>query len=305
MTLSTDLDRLGLKHVADKPYSRIGFWRIGGPIKHLVSVESTADIVSLYKVVSKLSVLGAGSNMLVADEGVSGLSIKLTGALAKCQSIGPDGVVVVGGGMKNTKLLNTLKREGLGGLGSLAGVPGTIGGAIRMNAGGSLGEICERVLRIECVDVDGCIKTMDAKDLGFAYRHCHGLPWGAIVTRVWLGLGADGFEAEQQSIAAYMERRKATQPLMQPSCGSTFTNPANDYAGRLIESVGLKGHRIGGAEFSTKHANFIINVDNALSMDVYQLMVLARKRVFDESGIILEPEVKPMGDWPEGMWPLS
>ena len=211
---------------------------------------------------------------------------------------------IIGAGVRNVVLLSRLKKSGRTGLGALAGVPGFLGGAIRMNAGTYLGEIGEQVEWVEWIDQNGEQQHWTADQLVFRYRRVN-LPWSAIITRVCLRTTTENWQEETESIQKHLLRRKQTQPLNLPSCGSVFKNPEGDYSGRLIESLGLKGHRIGGAEISPKHANFIVNIDNASAMDVYQLIQLARQRVYQETGFILEPEVRPEGDWETGLWPIE
>jgi Tol biopolymer transport system component len=186
---------------------------------------------------------------------------------------------------------------GLGGLAPLAGVPGTIGGAIRMNAGTRLGEISERVHSVELLLADGRVERVDAASLRFAYRTAH-LPADAIVTRAWFRVSDEGVDAERAAIAEHLAYRKATQPLELPSCGSVFKNPPGDSAGRLVEAAGLKGKVSGGAQVSELHANFIVNRGDATAADVLSLVRLARDTVRERFAVTLEPEVHTAGDWP-------
>jgi UDP-N-acetylmuramate dehydrogenase len=305
MQLETALSTLGIPYRKDVPYSKLGYWRIGGNLAFLCEPSSVLVLQSLIRMGAPVYVLGNGSNMLMADEGLSGVSVMLRGGLGSLDILEKEDVIRCGAGLKNVVLLNRMNRFSLGGLGALAGVPGTIGGAIRMNAGTALGEIGERVVKVEWLDQHGRIHMSTQEELAFSYRRAKGLPWEAIVTRVWLRVQREGFGEEKERVSAHIERRKRTQPLHLPSCGSVFKNPAGDYAGRLIESCGLKGHSVGGAQFSPKHANFIVNNGDASAMDVYRLIRLARDRVCDAHGIVLEPEVRPMGDWPAGFWPLG
>lgn len=292
----------GLKVETQVPAARLGYWRIGGPVDLFVEVEDLAGLRAVAAAGLPVTVLGMGSNLLVADAGIRGITVRLAGALREVE-VSPDGLVVAGGGARNLALLQRVDRAGFGGFGALAGVPGTMGGAIRMNAGTSLGWIGERVEEVELVLPGGDLTRMPARALRFGYRHAE-LPLGAIVSRVWLRAESGDLESMRSAVAVHLARRRATQPLDQPSCGSVFKNPAGDHAGRLIEAVGLKGAVEGGAQVSPLHANFIVNTGGASAADVHALVNRCRDRVYEEAGVLLEPEVHPAGDWPAGAWPL-
>lgn len=252
-----------------------------------------------------VTVLGNGSNLLVADRGIRGLTLKLTGRFRDSHVVETPGgpVLEAGGGLMNTVLLRRLDQAGLHGLGCLAGVPGTLGGAVRMNAGTHLGEIGEKVRQVELVLPGAEIRRVSGADLGFRYRWAE-LPKGSVVSRVWLSVAREGLEHARAAVRQHLDRRKATQPLDQPSCGSTFKNPQGDAAGRLIDAAGLKGHRVGGAMISMKHANFFLNTGTATATDLRALILTARDTVWSRFGVLLEPEVHAVGDWPDGAWPL-
>lgn len=297
----TALEAAGLTFKSNVPLAKLGYWRLGGPADLLVDVEDASQLQAVMATGQPVTVLGNGSNLLVADEGIRGITIRLRGEFRASEADGE--VLTAGGGLMNTVLLARLDRLELGGLGCLAGVPGTLGGAIRMNAGTRLGEIGHRVIWVEVVLPGGEKRRLSPEDIGFSYRWAK-LPDGAIITRAQLELSQELFAQERESMAEHIAYRKRTQPLDQPSCGSVFKNPAGDHAGRLIEDVGLKGHRHGGARISDKHANFIVNEGKASAMDVYTLIKLARDTVLREHHIHLEPEVHAVGDWPDGLWPL-
>jgi UDP-N-acetylmuramate dehydrogenase len=184
---------------------------------------------------------------------------------------------------------------GLVGAEFLRGIPGTLGGAVAMNAGTRAGEMADVVTHVEIATADG-VREIPAKELGFAYRTCR-LPAGAVVTRVGLFLRAGDVAAAAKAMDEEWERRSASQPLELPSFGSTFRNPPGDFAGRLLEAAGLKGLRIGGAEVSTRHANFVVNVGGATARDVLALVRLMRERVREQAGVTLETEVRLVGDF--------
>ena len=301
--LLASLRALGLEPRLDEPLARLGYWRIGGPADAFVEVHTASQLEALLGLGEPLTVLGNGSNLLVADAGIRGLTVRLLGELREARIEGAE--AWVGAGLLNTVLLSRLARAGRGGLGCLAGVPGTVGGAVRMNAGTALGEIGPRVREVELALPGGGRARLPGEALSFGYRSAS-LPEGAVVLRVRLSLldEAEAVRAEQESMRRHLEHRKATQPLDLPSCGSVFRNPPGQAAGRLIESVGLKGERRGEACISDKHANFIVNLGGARAMDVHELVLLARDRVWQETGHRLQPEVHAVRDWPQGRWPL-
>ncbi|RME27559.1 MAG: UDP-N-acetylmuramate dehydrogenase [Deltaproteobacteria bacterium] len=302
-SLLADLQRLGLSPIPDEPLARRGFWRIGGPADVWVEVSDEDQLRGVMALGVPVTVVGRGSNLLVADAGIRGITVRLGGAL-RSGRIGP-AEADLGAGMANTVLLARLRSAGLGGAAALAGVPGTLGGAVRMNAGWSLGEIGQRVLSVRVVRPGGDVEELPARALDFAYRQAR-LPPGAVVTRVRLSLLTDpeAVAAEHARVDAHLARRRRTQPLDQPSCGSVFKNPPGDAAGRLLEDAGLKGTARGGARISDKHANFIVNTGGATAADVWWLVRHARDTVWRRFGVMLEPEVHPAGDWPAGHWPL-
>jgi UDP-N-acetylmuramate dehydrogenase len=177
----------------------------------------------------------------------------------------------------------------------VAGIPGTLGGAIAMNAGTKIGEMKDVVSRVELATAGG-VGFLEAAALGFAYRTCR-LPPGAVVTRVEFTLRDGDVGESERLMQADRDRRRSTQPLDRPTFGSTFVNPPGDFAGRLIEEVGLKGHRVGNATWSPVHANFISNLGGATARDVLALVNLARSRVKDGFGVTLEPEVRLLGEF--------
>jgi UDP-N-acetylmuramate dehydrogenase len=296
----------------DEPLARRAWWRVGGPVDRFASVDTPEELAEELRTAPRPHlVLGNGSNLLAPDEGLRGTVIKLGGAFRESDVLGevtdrngrPAVRVRAGGGLPNTVLLSRLQALGLGGAGSLAGVPGTVGGAVAMNAGTVLGEIEAVLHAVEGVDPAGTIRTIPRAELPMRYRE-GGLPPGFIVTAALLDLSRDTFAEEQAAIAHHLARRRATQPLDLPSCGSTFRNPAGDTAGRLIEAAGMKGHRVGGAEISPKHANFIVNLGNATATDVMRCIRAAWEGVRAHAGVTLTPEVHVVGRWDPALWPL-
>jgi UDP-N-acetylmuramate dehydrogenase len=280
-----------VKRTQNAPLSRLCYWRVGGHADQLVDVETLAE---LQQVVSEgpVTVLGRGSNTLVHDEGIRGCVIRLKGALADIDLE----TGVAGAGLWLNVLIRRLERAGLCGAEPFLGVPGTVGGAVVMNAGTTLGEACDVVEEVTVVLPDGSLRALTVAECGFAYRHS-ALPPGSVVASARFRLGPDTFHDRRH---AFLARRKASQPLSKPSCGSTFTNPPGDHAGRLIEAAGLKGFTIGGAQVSEKHANFFLNTGSASAADIAALIRHARTVVHDQFGVWLRPEVKLMGPWEPG-----
>ncbi len=295
------LTELGCSFKENKSFAEIGYWKIGGILRWLVDVHTIEQLLGVLSLEVPYLILGNGSNMLLSDQGFNGISIRLDGAFKQLEWT--ENGLLVGAGMSNSKVLRSLKKVRRAGLGSLAGVPGTIGGALRMNAGTYLGEIGDVVDWVEWCD-QGVVHRTNASDMKFEYRRV-ALPWSAIILRAHLLTNTYNVDEELDSIQHHLARRKATQPLHQPSCGSVFKNPTGDYAGRLIEMVGLKGHQIGQAQISEKHANFIVNKEGATANDVASLIRLARETVYSETGITLEPEVRREGVWKDTVWALE
>lgn len=270
-----------------EPLARHGYWRVGGPMERFVVVESGEELARM-----KVDhVLGNGSNLLVPDDGLPGTTVRLAGEFRAFEL---DGFRLrAGAGLLNTVLLSRLARTGLAGLAPLAGVPGTVGGAVAMNAGTALGEIAD-VLESVDVLVDGRTARLSRGELPMKYRE-GGLPAGAIVTHATFLLREDPGEAGR--VAAHLARRRETQPLDLPSCGSVFRNPPGDHAGRLVESVGLKGWRHGGAQISERHANFIVNLGHATAADVMACIRKAEDTVLAETGVTLVREVHVLGEF--------
>ncbi|HYG69644.1 MAG TPA: UDP-N-acetylmuramate dehydrogenase, partial [Anaeromyxobacteraceae bacterium] len=242
-----------------------------------------------------LTVLGGGANTLVADRGVRGVVVRLPQDLAPEADDGE--TLLLNAGAPTARLTVRAHARGLVGCEPFAGIPGTLGGCVAMNAGTRLGETKDVVERVELATADGA-GFVEAAALGFAYRTCR-LPPGAVVTRVLFRLRKGDVARSAAAMAEDREKRRRTQPLDRPTFGSTFTNPPGDYAGRLVEAVGLKGHRIGNAMWSDVHANFVVNLGGATARDVVGLIRLARERVKDAFGIRLETEVRPVGEFLE------
>ncbi len=239
-----------------------------------------------------VEVIGLGSNVLVHDDGVDALVIRLAGELAAAEVKGNE--LVAGGGATNAVSLHRARAAGLGGFEFASAIPGTAGGGVRMNAGAYGREWRDVLIDALVVDADGS-STVPVSELGLSYRHSALRP-GQVVARVRFQLEPSSPEAVKSRVAELLAQRKATQPTNKRTFGSVFKNPSAELgAGRAIESCGLKGHRIGGALVSPRHANFIENAGGATSADCLALMAEARRRVLERFGVELEHEVQFLG----------
>lgn len=281
----------------DEPMSRHTSWRVGGPARYFYTPADRDDVVALMaRLPADIEVLwvGLGSNLLVRDGGIDGLVVKTPKALSKLECLG-DREVYAEAGVSCAKVARFSVRNGLAGAEFLAGVPGSFGGALAMNAGAFGGETWPLVSRIECVDRAGQCRWFDKTEIEFHYRDVS-LPEGHALLAGVLDLhpasaGTDG-SAEIKSL---LERRSASQPIQSANAGSVFKNPAGHHAAKIIQQLGLKGHRIGGARFSEVHANFIINNGSARAADIEALIKLAHTRAAQELNVEMEPEVRIVG----------
>jgi UDP-N-acetylmuramate dehydrogenase len=271
-------------------------WRAGGPARRLYRPADSADLVAFLKQLpdeEPLLWVGLGSNLLVRDGGFPGTVVLTTGRLAELTF--SDGELRVEAGASCAKVARECARAGMVGLEFFAGIPGTVGGALAMNAGAFGGETWEHVLSVETVDRHGEVRVRAPGEFSVRYREVKGGP-GEWFLAARLRLQPGDSETAQQRIRTLLERRAATQPTREPSCGSTFRNPPSDHAARLIEAAGLKGLCIGQACVSEKHANFIVNRGGASAADIEALIGTVRERVEQDSGIRLQTEVHIVGD---------
>lgn len=295
------LNRAGVAFREDEPLSKKTWWRVGGPADAYLEV---GDLPALQQVVRiahhhrlPVFVLGNASNLLVSDLGIPGLVIRLVGEFT-ASTVDDEGGLRLGAGLKNTAFLKRAERAGWTGLECLAGIPGTIGGAVRMNAGTRLGEIGDRLIDAGVVMPDGALRVLPAEELAPSYRHC-ALPEGAILVWARFRIGGPTPEESRRLVEEHLAYRAATQPVDVPTCGSTFRNPPGDAAGRLIDAAGLKGAAFGRAKVSEKHANFIENQGGATAADIRRLIEHVQRMVYDRFEIELQPEVVFAGDWSE------
>lgn len=288
------------------PLKQLNTWRVGGEAEYFIepeNLEQLADFFSRYSArFSQVTWLGLGSNMLISDQGLQGLVVS-TAKLNNLTLLAP-GVVYAQAGVPSAKLAKFCAKNQLTGGAFFAGIPGTIGGALAMNAGAFGSETWPFVQEIEVISMQGKIMRKQADNFAYAYRHVTYLNEkfdGAIgfLAGIFRFESASDIDKVQTDIRALLKKRNETQPIGTFNCGSVFRNPPGDHAARLIEFCGLKGKKIGGALVSTKHANFIINENNATAEDIFSLITEVKNTVFKQTGVTLVPEVKFLG-WQQG-----
>ncbi len=281
-----------LEYKLNEPMCRHTSFKIGGGADIFINIRSAVQLSELVKKANELNIpyfiLGKGSNLLVSDNGIEGAVISLS-ALNEIDV--QNKTIICGAGATLSEVCRVALDNSLSGLEFAYGIPGSIGGAVYMNAGAYGGEMASVVLSAECLDKNGEIITVKAKDMDFGYRKSIFKSSGLIVLSVKLGLET----AEKQEIDAKMQdlisRRCEKQPLEYPSAGSFFKRPEGNFAGALIEKNGLKGFSVGDAEISKKHAGFVINKGNAACKDVLELKCRVADIVLKNDGVSLEPEV--------------
>ena len=269
-------------------------FRIGGPAEVLIEPNDVEDLcrVAAQARVEKIPIfVVGGTNLLVRDGGIRGIVVSLGKFKAIRQE--PDHVLYAEGGVGMPTLIGYAIRRSLAGLEWGAGIPGTVAGCVVMNAGTRLGEMKDSVKAVRMIDPSGRVRDIPAADIPFSYRRAH-LPPG-IVVGVWLQLKPGEHNQMEQAVREYLRYRKDTQPLTLPSAGCVFKNPPQDSAGRLVEAAGLKGARVGDAQVSDKHANFMVNLGHASAEDVLALIKKVRAGVKKQSGVRLELELKVVG----------
>lgn len=282
--------------------------RLGGAARVYVEPASVEDLQTVVRVAETSQVpwlvLGRGSNLIVPDRGVDGLVISLRQPGWETFEVRPDGLVWVGAGLRLKNLCGKAVRAGLRGFEFLEGIPGNVGGALRMNAGAMGGWMFDVVEAVQVLHRDGRIELLPKVAMHVDYRHCAELHEAIALGALIRPVSAEASQAISQQIDAYREKRHKTQPR-EPSAGCIFKNPPNTSAGKLIDQSGLKGTRVGGAEVSPVHANFIVNMGGATADDVIGLVRLVRARVQAATGVVLEPEVLLYGSrWSDVLGPI-
>jgi UDP-N-acetylmuramate dehydrogenase len=290
--------RFGARAGRGQPLAEYTSFRIGGPADFIVEASDEDELAAALAAAWRHQVpawcLGAGTNILVSDRGVRGLVLRLGPSFSR---IDFDGCRVrAGAAAQFGALVAEVVTRGLAGLEFGEGIPGSVGGALIMNAGAFGGEMAPVVTAVRGADPNGRLRTLDKAEINFLYRRSI-LPPGFVVAAVEFELIPGDVDALGAKVAELKVRRAARQPQGLPNAGSIFKNPPGNFAGRLLESCGLKGHRIGGAAFSDRHANFIVNLGNARAAEVRELMEIAQRRVEERTGVRLEPEVKLVGEW--------
>jgi len=273
-------------------------FRIGGPAALYLEPDDERDLVAASAAIVRAEipfvVVGKGSNVLVADEGFPGLVLRLGRGYRWSARDGD--VLTAGGAMPLPALSGVALRHALTGLSFGVAIPASIGGAVRMNAGAHGGQMSDIVSQIDVFRLrEGAGEYVEADDAGFGYRRT-GLPADAVVTGARCRLRPGDPDEIRAAMDEAREWRRRTQPIAEPNCGSVFTNPPGGHAAALIDELGLKGERIGGASVSTKHANFIVAGPGATAADVHALIQLVGDQVETETGIRLVPEVRVIGN---------
>ena len=277
-------------------------FRIGGAADYYVTPQAEkqiADVIAFLKKSDiKYIVIGNGSNILVSDEGFRGVVVELGDGfsdyefLQDSQDNSDEVLVKASAGMKLTRLGNQLAANGIAGFEFATGIPGCIGGAVRMNAGAYGGEMKQVLKWVKVLDNEGNIITLNASELEMGYRTSIIEKKGYIVLQARIGLNIEFSEDIGLIMQMFMQKRRASQPLEYPSAGSTFKRPEGYFAGKLIDDAGLRGYRVGGAMVSEKHCGFVINYDNATATDVINLIKDVQAKVKEKFNVQLEPEVR-------------
>ena len=295
-TLKQHLPQLDLR-VAE-PMAKHTTFRVGGPAALLALPKGEGEVRQILRLAHQMGVapffLGKGSNLLVADEGVDRFLVKLPGGLTRLEREGEAGLYV-GSGVTLAQAATFAAQAGLSGLEFAHGIPGSRGGGVFMNAGAYDGEMAQVIAWVDCLDETGAPHRLAGADLALGYRtSCFTQrPW--LITGARLTLTPGDPAAIRAKMADLAQRRRAKQPLEYPSAGSTFKRPPGHFAGGLIEQCGLKGYQIGGAQVSEKHAGFVINTGGATCQDILDLIHHVRQVVRDQTGVLLEPEVRLLG----------
>lgn len=281
-----------------EPMTKHTSFHIGGPAELMAQPQSEAELQSLLLKAAEAAVpvtlVGNGSNLLVRDKGIRGLVIKLGSMLRDIKVSG--NVLTFGSGVSLAQASKKAAELGLSGMEFAVGIPGSIGGAVYMNAGAYDGEMSKVVKSVRVMDAAGEVSELSASELDFGYRHSALQGSSKIVTSVTVELAAGDKQAIAEKMADFSNRRITKQPLELPSAGSMFKRPPGYFAGTLIDQTGLKGYTVGGAQVSTKHAGFVVNIGGATAADVLQLISDVQAKVFAAHGVHLEPEVLVLGE---------
>ena len=293
------LKEKNIEYICNEPMKNHTTFKVGGNAEFFVKVKSVDELSALIKFITQNNIpyfiLGKGSNLLVSDEGIKGVVIILDGDFEKVEV--NEETITAGAGASLTKMCRTALDNSLSGLEFAYGIPGTVGGAVIMNAGAYGGEMKDILQKVTVLTPDGTMQTLSVEELELSYRHSIIPEKGYLVISAVLKLQPGNADEIQSIMDDLKEKRVSKQPLEYPSAGSTFKRPEGYFAGKLIQDAGLRGFRVGGAQVSEKHCGFIINRDQATSTDICQLMQQVSEIVYEKFGVRLEPEVKKIGEF--------
>jgi len=297
--IADELIQAGVGKVwTDEPLANHTTWRIGGPADLLIQPRDKTALILAVQIIHRhdipWSVIGRGSNLLVRDRGIRGAVLKVAEGLSHCEFRGEE--VRVGAGYSMIRLAVETGKKGLTGMEFAGGIPGSVGGAVYMNAGAHGSDLSRILKEAEILFEDGDTVVLTNEELGFSYRTSLLQKKKGIVLEAVFCLRKGDRKEIAAVLAANKDRRRQTQPLQLPCAGSVFRNPPGDHAGRLIEAAGLKGFHIGGAQVSDIHANFIVNRGGATAADVLTLMDHIRRTIKEQFGVDLHPEVLVVGE---------
>lgn len=284
----------------NEPMSKHTTFKIGGNADIFIKIRNIDELISIIKLTKEIAqplhIIGNGSNILVKDNGIRGIVAKIC---TDTYEFIDDETIRVDAGMLNAKLAKILLEHGLSGFEFASGIPGTLGGAIKMNAGAYGGQMSDIVVTTRYIDMSGEqpeIKEINNKEQEFSYRHSVFSNKNAIILDTTLKLHKEEKEKIQETMNQNNENRRAKQPVDKPSAGSTFKRGTDFITAQLIDKCGLKGYTIGGAQVSEKHAGFIVNIKNATAKDVIELVELVKKQVFEKFNKNIELEIEVMGE---------
>lgn len=284
----------------NEPMSKHTSFKIGGNADIYIKVKSVEEIVKIKEYAKKngipVTVIGNGSNILVRDNGIRGITIQVDIQDIKIEEIENDVFVYAASGVKLAALAINMQKEGITGFEFAGGIPGTIGGAVRMNAGAYGGEFSNVVEEVTYLDEENNIVTVPKEKVEFSYRHSIFVNSKKIVLGARLKLKKGNVEEIKQYMNELAQKRKEKQPLDMPSAGSTFKRGADFFTAALIDEAGLKGYTVGGAQVSTKHAGFVVNTGNATANDVLELVKNVKKQIYDKFGKKIELEIEVIGE---------
>ena len=282
-----------------EPMSKHTTFRVGGEADCLIMIHEEQELTKLIRYLNQIEeayfIVGNGSNLLVGDKGYRGVVLKFDGPMGEVQTKGT--VILAGAGALLSKVAAQAKEHGLCGMEFAAGIPGSIGGAVVMNAGAYGGEMKQVVVSVRGLDKEGEILTMDNDTMEFGYRSSAIRNRPIIVLEVTLQLAAGDAEAIGMRMEELAAQRRSKQPLEYPSAGSTFKRPEGYFAGKLIMDAGLRGYRIGGAQVSEKHCGFVVNRGGATAADIREVIEEVQERVRDRFHVTLEPEIVFLGEF--------